>query len=881
MSNPPENFPTALIFSELDDLSFGICRQILKEKCLLKIICKNKKAWTLAIAREGLQGAEVITDSQAKNLSPLHYVIYQLNFFKLSSKNLKDVEKETVARITLSLNIARGNGAKALVLLPAQQFSLLVLKQNNKRLEENGLSFANTVLFGETLGPYFQPSAEGFFGNMVRLAAKGVPVEVREPDFGVPLSSSASAAQMVVRLLFSFGRGQQILIEGPSFSAKDFFQKLLARNPSLVSKQTSGVSQPKFVVKQTIFVNGPSNEDFSDGLSGFGKQVVSLRRKKEFLDETKKGILSFAFSFGLFLVLPYFILFGAAGLLFGAGVFGLKQNFPQAQKLIAASQGAAGTSNRGFSLLIKLPLGKQIFGPGLFASDLLQRSANAGLHATSALESLETISERFFADEPYEVAAISDQLFLEVDFVYRELGFLQGEIGSLEGRLPAFIDQQKALEAISEAREKISLAKAVIQEFPWILGDEQKRVYLLLFQNNMELRPTGGYIGSFAVVSVEKGRLVGIDIQDVFSADGQLKGHVEPPAPIKKYLGEAGWYLRDSNWDPEFSVSAQRAEWFLDKELGIGVDGVVSLDLEAVKKFLDVVGEVEVVDFSKTITSKNLYEETRAQIEQNFFPGSRTKANFLMALTSSLLTKISDPGGADSVRLGRAAVSSFEERNAQVFLHNGPALKALEDLGWTGGLPNEVCPNPCFGDWTGLAEANVGVNKANYFIERNVDLSILLKEGEVKRTLTITWKNNASKQMGEKGRYEVYVRALAPRGNFAEGQKKIGQNFIGFSPEIEFIRGHIEAGTIVEVFPEESSAVSFSWTSPAEIPGEKGEYFLLIRKQAGTMADRWEIEIDNQLGRKIELYPEAILTGVNTFRYNTTLARDFVSRIYW
>ena len=881
MSNPPGNFPTALIFSELDDLSFGICRQILRENCLVKIICKNKKAWTSAIAQEGLRGAEAISDYRAKKISPLHYVIYHLNFFKLSSNNPKAVEKEILAGITLGLNIARGNAAKALVLLPARQFSLLLLKNNSELLEENGLSFANTVFFSETLGPYFQPTAEGFFGNMVRLAAKRGPVEVREPDFGAPLSSSASAARLVVRLLFSFGRGQQVLIEGPSFSAKEFFQKLLARNPSLVSRGTVGPAHPKFVVKETIVVDGPSDEEFSDGLTNFGKQAVSLRRKKEFLDETKRGILSFAFSIGLFLILPYLVLFGAAGLLFGAGVFGLKQNFPQAQKLIAASQGAAVASNRGFSILIKLPLGKQVFGPGLFASDLLQRSANVGLHAVSALSSLETISEKFFADEPYEVAAVSDKLFLEVDFVYRELGFLQGEIGSLEGRLPAFIDQQKALEAISEAREKIASAKAVIQELPWTLGDEQKRVYLLLFQNNMELRPTGGYIGSFAIVSIEKGRLVGIDIQDVFSADGQLKGHVEPPVPIKKYLGEAGWYLRDSNWDPEFSVSAQRAEWFLDKELGLVVDGVVSFDLEAVKKFLDVVGEVEVVDFSKTITSKNLYEETRAQIEENFFPGSRTKANFLTAVASSLLTNISDPKGIDEMRLGRAAISSFEERNAQIFLHNGPALKALEDLGWTGGLPNEVCPSPCFGDWAGLAEANLGVNKANYFIERNVDLSILLKKGEVKRTLTITWKNNASKEMGEKGRYETYVRVLAPRGNFGEGQKKIGQNFIGFSPDIEAVRGHLEAGTIVEVFPQESSSASFSWSSPAEIPGEKGEYFLLIRKQAGTVADRWEIKIDNQLGRKIELYPEAFLTGVNTFGYNRDLARDFVSRIYW
>jgi hypothetical protein len=181
----------------------------------------------------------------------------------------------------------------------------------------------------------------------------------------------------------------------------------------------------------------------------------------------------------------------------------------------------------------------------------------------------------------------------------------------------------------------------------------------------------------------------------------------------------------------------------------------------------------------------------------------------------------------------------------------------------------------------GLAEANVGVNKANFYIERKVDLLIQLQEGQVKRTATITWRNNAPNSDEEKGRYEVYVRVLVPRGNFADGQKKMGQSIVGFSPDIEVVRGHIEAGTIVEVFPQEESSVIFSWTSPAEIPGEKGEYILMVRKQAGTLADPWEISIDNQLGKNASAEPVAFLTGRNTFRYNTILARDFVSRISW
>ena len=68
----------------------------------------------------------------------------------------------------------------------------------------------------------------------------------------------------------------------------------------------------------------------------------------------------------------------------------------------------------------------------------------------------------------------------------------------------------------------------------------------------MELRPTGGFIGSYAIMTFDKGRLAEIVVNDVYTADGQLKGHVDPPEPIRKYLGEGGWFLRDSNWDPDF-----------------------------------------------------------------------------------------------------------------------------------------------------------------------------------------------------------------------------------------------------------------------------------------------------------------------------------------
>src|SRR5574340_1269627 len=135
---------------------------------------------------------------------------------------------------------------------------------------------------------------------------------------------------------------------------------------------------------------------------------------------------------------------------------------------------------------------------------------------------------------------------------------------------------------------------------------------MVLFQTNMELRPTGGFIGSFGLLTFDNGRMSELNVSDVYSADGQLKGHIDPPAPIHDYLGEANWWFRDSNWDPDFPTSAKRAEWFLDKEIDQKVDGVFAIDLGLIKDALRLTGPIFLADYNMDVTSDNLYEKTQA-----------------------------------------------------------------------------------------------------------------------------------------------------------------------------------------------------------------------------------------------------------------------------
>jgi len=882
IKNSSLNFPTVLIYSGLDDLSFSLCKKVLKKNCRVRIFSTDKKSWRLALNQEQLRNTKISSVSFGEEVPSPSYIIYLLNRYKLADKKSSKFQKQEARIVSSVINLAKKSKTKALFLLPLHEKTKDLLSDLYEKLGKDFLKSAeaNVILLGQTLGLYHLPSEQDVFDTMTREALRGDAVNV--PTGEAPLSSSDSTAEAVLKILFSFGGPQEISIVGPEISFPNYFQKLLLLNPKLIARETQNTYLESPALGQKIVVAPPNDEELLEAFEPLVKRAQLGKGRLKFFKKTKRALAYFLFSLLLIFVLPYLVLLSGIGFLFGAAVLAQNQRLEEAQRLVILSQKVAMTSKSGFSTLTRVPLAHGFFRVGLSASDILTRGAEIGKHSLLIFRRSQGVAETLLSDTYQEEKPAPEDIFLELDYIYRELGFLQGEIGGLGEKLPSWVNLDGLLATISGVKEKVYWAGEVASEASWILGDDSKRVYLVLLQNNMELRPTGGYIGSFALVSVEGGKLIDFEVQDVFSADGQLKGHVEPPLPIKKYLGEAGWFLRDSNWDPEFSVSAQRAEWFLDKEIGVSVDGVIGVDLEAVKKLLDVTGEIELVDFSKKISSKNLFEETRSQIEENFFPGSIRKASFLTALSSSLLNKLSESGNANRFQLGKAVISGLEERNIQIFLHNARALRAIEGLGWEGGLPDNSCTAPCLGDWLGIAEANLGVNKTNYFIQRKVELSVTLEPNQVKRNLTIIWKNTAPEELGEEGRYEAYVRVLVPKGVvFGGGQKRIDKSIVTFSPDQDIVRAHQEAGTIIEVFPGESASLSFNWISPAPWNSEEGEYKLTIRKQAGTAADPWDIRIENILGKAILQDPSFGLTGPAEFGYNTFLARDFVSRVYW
>ena len=137
--------------------------------------------------------------------------------------------------------------------------------------------------------------------------------------------------------------------------------------------------------------------------------------------------------------------------------------------------------------------------------------------------------------------------------------------------------EKKLFSIINSYNSSIKIVANTADVLPVLFGFDNKKTYLVLFQNNMELRPGGGFIGSYGILNLDKGKVESFNLHDVYDADGQLKGHIEPPFAIRRYIPLVHLYLRDSNFDVDFSNSASASAYMLNQEKGQIVDGVIFL----------------------------------------------------------------------------------------------------------------------------------------------------------------------------------------------------------------------------------------------------------------------------------------------------------------
>lgn len=487
------------------------------------------------------------------------------------------------------------------------------------------------------------------------------------------------------------------------------------------------------------------------------------------LKDTSKKKRSFSVSLFLCYVL-FFLLFPLVLMLSSSfvGLFSLKQagreimqgNLSRARQAVTISQAAFTLSQKSspFVLAEAAFIGKKDILLDL--NDDLGQGKELSKGMLYLIEALEGLATVFSGEED----KLEKNFFLTLQKA-KDAKRVFDSLNTTE------IKQKRTeMKDIDKFYQEVNSVMNIVDVFPQIFGFTKEKTYLVIFQNNMELRPGGGFIGSYGLVRLDKGRLKEIVVHDVYEADGQLKGHVEPPFPIRRYLPSVHWYLRDSNFSLDFSKSASQAAFFLREETGQVVDGVIGIDVTFIKNLLRVVGPVYVPDYKETVTADNLYLKTQTYAEKNFFPGSTAKKDFLKSLLTTMIEKLSakkeKPSFSWYASLVQEVVRSAKQKHALFAFSDTGVQRVFTVNKLTSSLMDERSKEEArVNDFLAIAEANVGVNKANAFISRRIEQEIQIsQEGRIEEKVAITYQNDSQKGKWPGGDYKNYLRIFVPFG---------------------------------------------------------------------------------------------------------------------
>jgi hypothetical protein len=462
-----------------------------------------------------------------------------------------------------------------------------------------------------------------------------------------------------------------------------------------------------------------------------------------------------------------------------------------------------------------------------------------------------------------------------------------------------------------ELKDKLPQANKYLSEFVAnekifadILGGNGPRKYLFLFQNNQEMRATGGFIGTYAIIDIFNGRVRNFFVDGIFNPDGQLQERIVPPAPIQKI--SANWSMHDSNWFPDFPRSAEKATAFYEKTGGPTVDGVMAITPTVLEKLLAITGPVEMPEYGVTIDKDNFIENIQTEVEENYDKELNQPKKILSDIAPKILDKIFNPDNVSDVAKTMGILSdSLNERHILIYAKNWEIEKVLSAQGWSG----EVLDTQK--DYLSVINTNINGFKTDGVIDEKIEhVAEIQQDGSIIDNLTITRHHNGGNTpYGWWNKVNAdYMRVYVPKGSkliSVNGQTRefdsppLDYDALGYKrdPQVKMEEDSIsvdeESGTRiyedskktvfanwVYVSPQETVEIKYTYLLPFKIDTNlttkpADTYSLLAQKQSGSQGSQFTSWIKFPDFYKILWrYPDNLNQENNSIKFETSLLTD-------
>lgn len=409
--------------------------------------------------------------------------------------------------------------------------------------------------------------------------------------------------------------------------------------------------------------------------------------------------------------------------------------------------------------------------------------------------------------------------------VFRQAEKVQSDIKPFKFFLYAI----PAISKQSNLLDQIVSSKEIFRE---ILGIGKEKTFLVLMQNNTELRPSGGFWGTYGILKIKNGEIQSFATYDAYDLDLLNLGKYQAPAEVSDIMGDQ-WRFWNSNWSPDFPTSVKQGLFFYQTvDPTIHFDGVIGPNVDYLLSLLAITGPINVPDHSFQINQNNfveklIYEPSDPAIiasekaNPNYVVSAEVKKPLLGELAELMLAQISQNGNYQKLTsVATTTFSALDHQDLLLYFSDDNLEKIVSDYGWAGNLQTS-------GNFTEIVDANLG-SKLDFQVSKEANFKAL---GNGQFQVTLNYKNNfdpsANTQTQIFSTYRSLTRVFVPKSakliSANGGQMESTMNY-------DSNTGSNFINSMFILKPQEEGKITLTWQVPEQIKNDS----LKIYKQPGN-----------------------------------------------
>ena len=409
-----------------------------------------------------------------------------------------------------------------------------------------------------------------------------------------------------------------------------------------------------------------------------------------------------------------------------------------------------------------------------FFSELLNSNKSA-LIVSQNLEILKTKGlGLFLKSDGQELIQIIKNIQKEIGNLHRSINLVRNQITSINNKMASikgsFLAGFNQLNQTFTAKyldysPKLYQLEDVLASLLNILQPKNDVHWLVFFQNPAEIRPAGGFLGSYADLTINSGRLANIDVRDIYDPDGQLESKIIPPLPLQAIT--TTWGARDANWFFDFPTSAQKVTSFLEaskiyQEKNIQFSGVIALNIRILESILEITGPIKLPDYQFEINKNNFMKEIQKEVEAGPDKSRGEPKRILKVLTPILLEKINNFNEEQKKTLIEKLKFHLNQKDIMFFAKEQKLQNFFSQNDFDGAVYK--LSNNLWGSYLAVVNANIAGGKSDFFIKEEINLTINLdSDGKAANQLDIkrTHYGNTEKDYWWRATNKNYIKIFA------------------------------------------------------------------------------------------------------------------------